>query len=243
MLVQIAQEWQHKVTVHSSTELLYGCCVMPVIVTLKGVEWLGYRLTVTNTRLLIDRPQNLSIEIPRRLSCPPSSALHVQSTSSLMTDSDDRPQLNDQNGRVQSRFQSTVLIYKRSAVELVLHNCWLPLSCDYTSFHLTILISPRRRLIYYSHSSPMQGAQLQALRDVIACKRRFTASQSACFKGANYDSSAQRSLVRGHLCIIMGREKWRCLLNSSAKQRGRIHQHQYSLKYISVQQCMLGGVY
>ena len=24
-----------------------------------------------------------------------------------------------------------------------------------------------------------------------------------------------------------------------AKQRGRIHQHQYSLKYISVQQCML----
>ena len=55
-------------------ELLYrsnGCCVMRVIVSLKGVEWSGYRLTVANTRLLIDRRQNLFIEIARRLSCPP----------------------------------------------------------------------------------------------------------------------------------------------------------------------------
>ena len=44
-------------------------------------------------------------------------------------------------------------------LELVLHHCWLLLSHDYTSFRLTILINPRRSLIYYSwvHCNALQG--------------------------------------------------------------------------------------
>ena len=63
----------------------------------------------------------------------PTSALHLQRTSCLMTDSDDRPQLNE-NRAVQSSFQSTARINSSDlegqhtaeveALELVLHNCY-----------------------------------------------------------------------------------------------------------------------
>ena len=55
---------------------------MRVIVSLKGVKWSGHRLTITNTRLLIDRRQNLFIEIAqpgyhtRTHQCPTTSTEH-----------------------------------------------------------------------------------------------------------------------------------------------------------------------
>ena len=141
-------------------------CVIRVIVSLKGVEWSGYRLTITNRRLLIDRRQNLFIEIPRRLSYPPLhyicralpawwQTLMTEPSWTIRAEQCSLADCADQQlwcgGEAHCR--------GGPPLELVLHHCWLLLSHDYTSFRLTILINPRRSLIYYSwvHCNALQG--------------------------------------------------------------------------------------
>ena len=145
--------WLHKLfSLYKYSRMSNASCVIRVIVSLKGVEWSGYRLTITNRRLLIDRRQNLFIEIPRRLSSNPPVHYICRALparwQTLMT---------DHSWTIRTEQCSLDLISKpstlqRLALELVLHHCWLLLSHDYTSFRLTILINPRRSLIYYSYS-------------------------------------------------------------------------------------------